>query len=45
MTEVALLYRKKADGRISIEGVFRPLDELPSIHRMELPCDLKLLNP
>lgn len=40
MAEVALLYRMKADGRNSIEGVFSPLDTLPNLNRMELPCDL-----
>ena len=44
MFRIALLYRKKEDGRISIEGVFKPIDTLPSIHRMELPCDLNSIK-
>ena len=44
MHRIALLYRKKEDGRNSIEGVFSPLDALPNIHRMELPCDLNSIK-
>ena len=44
MSRIVLLYRKKIDGRNSIEGVFRPLDALPNIHRMELPCDLNSIK-
>lgn len=44
MSNIALLYRKKEDGRISIEGVFKPIDRLPYIHRIELPCDLKSIK-
>ena len=44
MTQIVLLYRMKMDGRNSIEGVFSPLDALPNIHRMELPCDLNFIK-
>ena len=44
MTQIALLYRMKVDGRNSIEGVFSPLDALPNIHRMELSCDLNSIK-
>ena len=44
MSRIVLLYRKKIDGRMSIEGVFSPLDTLPNIHRMELPCDLNSIK-
>ncbi|SEL19796.1 Glycosyltransferase involved in cell wall bisynthesis [Maribacter orientalis] len=44
MKSIALLYRKKVDGRNSIEGVFSPLDSLLNIHRIELPCDLNTIK-
>jgi glycosyltransferase involved in cell wall biosynthesis len=44
MTQVALLYRMKVDGRNSIEGVFSPIDALFYINRIELPCDLNSIK-
>lgn len=40
MDNIVLLYRKKTAQRKSIENVFRPIDSLEHISRLELPCDL-----
>lgn len=41
--KVALVYRKKKPGRHSIERLFNPLDKLPGVNKVELPCDLNSL--
>ena len=43
MDRIALIYRKKLNGRHSIERLFSPMDNLSNINRLELPYDLTSL--
>jgi len=43
MDSIALIYRKKLNGRHSIERLFSPMDNLSNINRVELPYDLTSL--
>ena len=40
MKPITILYRKKKEGRYSIEGLFSPIDKLQDVRRVELPYDL-----
>ena len=44
MQPIVLLYRRKTKGRNSIENVFLPLENLPGVERVELPCDLRSIS-
>lgn len=40
MNQVALVFRKKLEGRESFETVFKPIEKLPEVNKIELPCEL-----
>ena len=40
MNSITILYRKKQEGRYSIERLFSPIDNLEGVTRVELPYDL-----
>ena len=41
---IALIYRKQKEGRYSMERLFKPLEALTTVKRIELPCELNSIS-
>lgn len=44
MKQITLVFRKKLEGRESFETVFKPIEKLPDVNKVELPCELDSLR-